>query len=133
MNRLIGITDLILSDEWDGLDENNFIMIIEYAKFLKQKLELWMFVPCDLDGNVLEKACESSVKGCRDCACSEYEKAKKRCLFEILSYEEDSKNYWYFGITEFNLIGVDKVEIVESLATYGLTLTETAKKQLGWI
>lgn len=29
--------------------------IERYAKFLKQPIELWMFVPCDEDGNVLEE------------------------------------------------------------------------------
>ena len=34
----------------------------EYAKFLRQLLELWMFVPCDKDGNVLEEPVFSPLK-----------------------------------------------------------------------
>ena len=29
--------------------------VLKYASFMKQKPELWMFVPCDEDGNVLEE------------------------------------------------------------------------------
>ena len=37
------------------LESNDLESIKNYAKFLSQKPEKWMFVPCDEDGNVLEE------------------------------------------------------------------------------
>jgi len=76
------------------------LRILKYANFLKQPLTLGMFVPCDEEGNVLEKLIYSDqvhiylnyyekqdyVKRCND-----YKKAKEKVLFEgfqIISNEE---------------------------------------------
>ena len=37
------------------LIDNFYNKCINYANFLKQPLTLGMFIPCDLDGNVLEE------------------------------------------------------------------------------
>jgi hypothetical protein len=92
----------------------------EYAKFLKQPLELWMFVPCDEDGNVLEEP-ELYNEVC------EYQKAKERCFFEGFEYKKalfftENKELFWHGKLHGN---------VESLTKYNLKLTQTAIKQLG--
>lgn len=138
MKKLIGMTAFIIYINSKEHSLRALTQIRDYANLLLLKLELWMFVPCKLvDGVwvVLEEPVYTDPSNLYYNAdyVKEYQEAKERCLFEILSYEEDSENYWYFGITEFNLIGVDKSEVIESLATYELNLTDTAKKQLGWI
>jgi len=49
MENLISMTDFVLSKKYTATGHEN------YANFLKQPLELWMFIPCDEDGNVLEE------------------------------------------------------------------------------
>ena len=57
MKKLISMTDFVLEQEKDvNLGFKQFTKnVYNYANFLKQPLELWMFVPCDEDGNVLEE------------------------------------------------------------------------------
>ena len=57
MKTLIGMTDFVLKQYEQCISSTG--RTYNYAKFLSQKLELWMFVPCDEDGNVFE---ECSVK-----------------------------------------------------------------------
>lgn len=62
MPRLV--SDIIVGDKevYYGLKQGTnykihqaFWKIEKYAKFLKQLLQLWMFIPSDLKGNVLEE------------------------------------------------------------------------------
>ena len=39
----------------DKVELNPLRVIYNYANFISQKPELWMFVPCDKEGNVLEE------------------------------------------------------------------------------
>jgi hypothetical protein len=102
--KLISMTDFVL-------EQNNFKVfrnqqILNYANFLKQPLELWMFVPCDENGDVLE---EPKTK---------WKSNEERCLFN----------------DEFNKETLDillQYENIESLVGYALRLTKTAIKQLG--
>lgn len=71
--------------------------ILRYAKFLKQHLELWMFVPCDEKGNVLE---EKSIFNTTDEdyifdseAFDNYKKAKERVLFEGFEFQDANEDY----------------------------------------
>lgn len=130
-----------------------------YALFLKQKLELWMFVPCQLvDGVwvVFEKTpeeFENFLRNSRDGGWwqeyyeyrDEFQEAKKRCLFEGFNlnidnnlYETPFKDFYlgiYFGnqyiALFFNDSEVCKLENIEDLVKYSITLTPTAKKQIG--
>lgn len=74
--------------------------ILAYANFLKQPLELWMFVPCGLEGNVLEEPKDDSYLGGRgetdvlkllrfEHETDQYQQAKKRCLFEGFEIVKD--------------------------------------------
>ena len=48
--KLISMTAFVLEDE-KKTTWNSYNLIVAYAKFLKQPLELWMFTPCELVGN----------------------------------------------------------------------------------
>ncbi len=60
----------------------------EYAKFLKQTPELWMFVPCDKEGNVLEEPdalpenLDQHSRFSHLEILEQYQKAKERVLFK---------------------------------------------------
>lgn len=130
--------------------------IISYADFLKQSLTLGMFVPCDLDGNVLEDT--YSTKPDRDDYFNEYggnpelyqhnmlhwrkyQEAKDRVLFEEFEYKKeskqlnnDSKVFLFFNNISCEVYFEGKTEhlfTVEELVKYNLVLTQSAKKQIG--
>jgi len=139
--KLVGMTNFVLEQEKIGLTYLTAIeKCINYAKFLKQPLELWMFVPCDEDGNVLEKPREFKNKFS---TFEKYQQAKERCLFEGFEIDTKkngnkyvSKKDWLiiFASTEndngiFRLFS--KFSNIESLIKYNIQLTQTAQKQIG--
>lgn len=157
-NKLIPMTDFVLSI-LNNTSPNNFVKGVEsiraYAEFLKQPLALWMFVPCDEDGNVLEQPCDiMNTDGCRDCACREFKRAKSRVLFEdaikidgspykctkrlLIDLAVDTPFRIYTelrypdGKIERNEFPNPKKPnmTIEDLVEYNLTLTETAIKQI---
>lgn len=59
MDKLISMTDFVIQQNMyyankDISVEKLQLNILNYAMFLQQPLTLGMFIPCDLDGNVLE-------------------------------------------------------------------------------
>jgi len=131
-----------------------------YDELLSQPLELWMLVPCDKDGNVLNEPKErdfytpmpdrdgnkvwNTNKGKFEAARKEYHAAKSRVLFE--GFELRCPNAVTDGrisitFTKSGGILLDKVcqdhfeniktiTKIDDLAGYDLTLTETAKNQI---
>lgn len=81
--------------------------IYNYATFLRQPLKLEMFVPCDEDGNVLEKPQMRPVRNLFDEEDMDYDaqelydyiKAKEKVLFE-LKIDNDYK----FDISDYKFI-----------------------------
>lgn len=159
-NKLVSMTEFVInsnekrmsSNPYNERDyDNDFICeVVEYAKFLKQPLALWMFVPCDEDGNVLEQPCDiMNTDGCRDCACREFKKAKSRVIFEgfkIIDFEEhQTETLKYTRFLQWDDIEIaSKKEwednwdfeypTIESLSLNNnleITLTETAKQIYG--
>ncbi|WP_407498840.1 hypothetical protein [Elizabethkingia anophelis] len=157
-NKLIPLSDFVLKTVhtpnvneaicWEQTEER-LQKIYKYTQFLKQSLALWMFVPCDEDGNVLEQPCDiMNTDDCRDCACREYKRAKSRVLFEgfrIVDFEEhqvDSlKHTSYLQWDDIDLISKKDweeewnfedytVEFLLTEPTAEITLTETAIKQI---
>ena len=55
--KLISMVDYVLQQcpnkKLQFTDALSIVSIVNYANFLKQPLKLWMFVPCDEEGNVL--------------------------------------------------------------------------------
>ena len=119
MKILIGMTEFVLLG-WNGNNIN-----INYAKFISQKLELWMFVPCDEDGNVFEEWHDIDNRNVL------YDEAKERCLFEGF----EMIPYANAVIKENYMIDFDYVEnsSIELLLRHEIefTLTPTALKQIG--
>lgn len=130
--KLISMTDFVLEQnknlQWT--DNDNLQTIINYAEFLKQPLELWMVVPCDENGNILE---DPDIYGEEseelDNYRKEFQQAKERCLFEGF-YVKDG-----IVFTPGNIVMVQKSLLekitVENILGYGYKLTQTAIKQLG--
>lgn len=126
--------------------ENMFNKVINYANFLKQPLELWMFVPCDKDGNVLEEPIhifsdypqkEKSKMYQSNILTIEYQKAKNRVLFE--GFKVHDLNGRFSIETEngtvitysFVLGRFIYVSTIESGSNAELQLTQEALNQIG--
>ena len=107
--------------------ERDLAKIYNYCTFLQQPLELWMFVPCDENGDVLE-AVPYYADGIEKV--NEYKKAKERCLFEgfkSVPFSNSVKKGKY--IIDFNY--TENINI-ESLLHHDIVfeLTQVALKQL---
>ena len=132
MKNLIGMVDFVLNQgetstldtdqgDWYFKEQSKLDKIRSYANFLKQPLELWMFVPCKLvDGVwvVLEEK-----KPFQD-NYFEFQEAKKRCLFE--GFEVRKGNWLLNGNIDIDEEFCQGLSI-ESLVKYNLELTPTAK------
>ena len=111
-----------------------------YSKFLSQPLELWMFVPCNEDGNVLEEPKDKNL--CEYCPIGSWKSDSKGNSCEGSKCDVASENYidvlneakervLFEGIfSEYDLEQIFKHKTIEDLIPYDLTLTDTAKKQI---
>ncbi|HFI4796469.1 TPA: hypothetical protein ACGQK4_002188 [Elizabethkingia anophelis] len=141
-NKLVPMTEFVLSI-LNNTSPNNFVKGVEsiraYAEFLKQPLELWMFIPCDENNVPLMKP--DYLGGETYKRWNDYDYAKSRVLFEGFEIEQ-SKSRIGFYLPEYNCIDYSIVQnnfsspskyltTIEDLIIYsGLTLTETAIKQI---
>ena len=163
MEKLISMVEFTLNVPVQGMEvqsigiqgNNRYQKCIKYANFLKQKLELWMFVPSKfVDGEwvVLEepkgqKCCGGIQK---DCGCmgelwynqellDEYLESKSKVLFEGFyehlysvsnnKIEINLETLWFSDI-QHNGICYGQVKTVEDLIQFDLNISETAKNQL---
>ena len=121
MKNLISMVNYVLQDE--SMSSSN---IVNYAKFLKQPLELWMFVPCDDLGNILvlgENTCHYDFEV--------EEQAKERCLFEGCVYDQEMDAVRKdTGLMIFS-VKYESNDTIEDLVKYNLQLTKRAIKQIG--
>lgn len=148
MEKLISMTEFVLSYKYTNEtpvynQQSDKLRTIErYAEFLNQPLKLGMFIPCDLDDNVLEEP-DGSLSGVSaHLYVEEHREAQERVLFEgfelieistnlkiVINQEKDCQVFAnqyqnvYYKCNEF-----DKIE---DLYKYNLTLTQTALKQIG--
>jgi hypothetical protein len=152
MEKLMSMTDFLL-EQSQNLHNNqkhrnfNLGMLdfvtnsLKYARLLKQPLELWMFVPCDDDGTVLEEKNFNKVSWELN---DYYQQAKERCLFdgfEIIKQNFSGKDYRLVRNKDTYVFFYDKIKnkweqvndykTIESLVFYNLTITATALKQIG--
>ena len=139
--KLISMIEFILSEKViSALEyEESYKMIRSYANFLKQFLKLGMFVPCDEDGDVLEKP-EDYEKRLPNMMTEyndevyRYKQAKEKVLFKGFKI---NGNYIYYGHFMVCLISEIELYTVESLLnhfipeTEEVQLTESALKQIG--
>jgi len=114
MKHLIGMTD--------------FLPEHPYSKFLKQALKLWMFVPCDEDGNVLEEPI------CQEYALAnqKYQQAKERCLFKgITRYKICNDGSFHICYNKNQMVIINKKDKIENIVDCDIQLNKTALKQIG--
>lgn len=115
--------------------------IKKYADFLKQPLNLGMFVPCDLDGNVLSrpplyidyKNEEGGNKELFQFNLELYNESKERVLFKgfyLISEEDCSHNIVSNGKTRLVIRKNSKLK-VEWIVFKNIELTKSAIKQIG--
>lgn len=93
MEKLTSMVDFVLEctkksplEPYEQVNETFINKVINYANFLKQPLEIWMFVPCKLVGDVwvvLEEPVYTnpSNKFYNEVYVKEYQQAKERCFF----------------------------------------------------
>lgn len=165
MDKLISMVDFVLEQisernkepEYDSFEFME--KVSNYAKFLKQPLTLGMFVPCDLDGNVLEIPHEDNSKygnigidGKFNNAqffkeSEEYQEAKERVLFEgweimqrigdsIVVFNDNSDiiefiNYKVWIFDEYQGVNINELYFYSEKEDIPFRLTESAKKQIG--
>jgi hypothetical protein len=134
MKNLISMTDFVLK-QIKSKSNYKIEKIDNYANFLKQPLELWMFIPCDLiQGKIVILNEENN----------HYQQAKERCLFdgfEIIKQNFSGKDYRLVRNKDTYVFFYDKIKnkweqvndykTIESLVFYNLTITATALKQIG--
>lgn len=128
--KLISMTDFVLKQADNCMFYDK---VRNYAKFLKQPLELGMFIPCDENNTLLEepenpKQSPESFK-----KYDEYVKAKERVLFEgfhilngWLCYPNG--NILCSILTTDDLLDLT-IEWFLTHAKQSITLTETAKNR----
>lgn len=129
--KLISMTDFVLTKD--------STYIFKYANFLKQPLELWMFIPCNDNGVVLEEP-KTDFKYLKGSVgydeVKEYNQAKERVLFEGFTFKEIKTSYEHYYIVnndKITWLSWNKSKTVENLLDYNqeIKLTPTAIKQLG--
>lgn len=148
--KLTSMTDFVLEQMKEvTLDGTGVVCarIGNYANFLKQNLNLGMFVPTDEAGNVLKEPerwkdyllAPESFDGNKEWyELYAYQQAKERVLFE--GFELVNENYHIFVQSDKLDIRFSKKDksidsfrfkYIEDLTSRNLTLTETALKQIG--
>ena len=132
-NESFGVTNEIINKD------AFFNKVRSYCKFLKQTPQLWMFVPCDSEGNVLEEPKEHFPTGNNSLEESiflkqkQYQQAKERCYFEGFVKCNRNENVNCLYNEELDLhIGAEfkHYQTIENLVDYNLTLTATAQKEI---
>jgi hypothetical protein len=146
MKKLIPMTDFVLEQVKRKVSIiSHMICIEDYANFLKQPLELWMFVPCDKEGNVLEEPKSDykpiafwnagEVDEKTNDLYREYQEAKDRVLFEGFEVDYSSKPLQIIKSDCMPHFLPDNLKIgrktVEHLVKYNLELTPAVIKQIG--
>lgn len=148
MEKLKGMTEYVLAMRNDETKDNirRFWACERYAKFLSHPLTLSMFIPCSLEGEVLDVP-RAGMHG-YDHVYKAYQAAKERVMFEGVIVEKD--NHY---ATKRTIISIGQIRIylrlefsdgsvdesfmpnsenktIEDLVPYVLPLTESAKKQI---
>lgn len=138
--KAIKFTDLTSISNYQ---KDAYSKIINYANFLSLTPEIWQFVPCDSDGNVLEEPLLEHFTDCTDeqnakdyiYNLEKYQTAKERCYFEGFEFVE-KYSYGFKLRVAFDdyeeFITILNEETIEDLLTYSVnfdwTLTATAQK-----
>lgn len=108
-------------------------MVYRYGKLLKTSNKLDTFVPCDEDGNVLDKPERIHFNTDFDykAELSVFEEAKGKVLFEGFVLKEKGKNQFIVTHEVGGDYWVMENECLEDIIEWDLELTESARKQTG--
>jgi hypothetical protein len=130
--KLISMTDFILEQN-NNIDRTNheiLQLLVDYAIFLKQPLNLGMFITCDEDGNVLNKPIFDELQPINemDAIYDEYKAAQKRVLFKDFFLKNDCLETF-----EIKIFKIDELSnhTIEDLVECNLTLTNHAIEVVG--
>ena len=149
MKTLIPLIEFVLDKNDFKSYRKNAEKIRAYAEFLNQDLKLWMFIPCDKEGNVLEEPLKYNewfseykkgfIHEYDSLVMKQYQEAKSKVLFKGFTIARINKDYvkikhknlstsYSYKTNKFHLIGV--LDKVSDLVNYNLTLTQTAQTQI---
>jgi hypothetical protein len=146
MKKLISMCDFVLEQntlnkgQYSGNRSQDKLIelysnIYNYAKFLKQPLELWMFVPCDENNDQITQRHyqyfdnDDEYNG----YLNQYQQAKERCLFEGFEFQRETNNYYFLIYNSRYTFTLNKKakSTIEDLINKDLQPTPTALKQIG--
>jgi len=137
MKTLQSTTDFVLANCYHNSD------VYLHAKTLKLKPELWMFVPTDENGNVLEQCNE--ICACECDKIKEYRTALSKVWFKgfewntaefcdepMLELENKDGKYFLYDCVDKNFQDSEDnfISILEDLIPYNLEITENFGKNL---
>ena len=127
MKNLISMTDFFFYIDNNREFARNYDRILAYAKFLKQPLELWMFVPCDENGDVLEEPI------CQEYALAnqKYQQAKERVLFDGWNVNFETGIKTCISNESEYMLFLPSIMTIENILYTKPTLTPIALKQIG--
>ena len=139
--KLISMTDFVLEQDLEFKPTRTYKeLVINYANFLKQPLELWMFVPCLFTGGhnvVMEEPTRYPNDEYSTTEGQLYNEAKNKCLFNGFKIEFSSnttnilscngKKYAYSVNNKFQFYG--NIKLIEELNGNEIWLTQTAIKK----
>lgn len=113
-----------ITNEWCADDQIRLLdEISNYAQFLAQKPEKWMFVPCDEDGNVLEEPLHYTEFTREET--QKYQQALERVIFD--GFTSHNKNWLESEKISFILINNNRLaeykNIYDLINEYGDFLT----------
>jgi len=157
--KLISMTDYVLEQDLKMPVGRTVGQMVKYGLFLKQSLEIWMFVPCKLvDGVwvILEEpvivgyaGSEEMLYDAQKMRLEEYQQAKERVLFEGFEFQEyrnyptvsngrlkfifDEYGCWLEAYDNCEGQRINNIERLTqlNLSEEHLQLTPTAIKQIG--
>jgi len=142
IKKLISTTDRLLEIKKLPKDSLNWTYsqlekAFLQAEFVKQKLDVWMFAPCDEKGNILKEPYMVFADDNEEC--EDYIKlfceAKQRVLFE--GFKITDKGNFYFIEKDnsslfFRALKNTTKATIEDILFFDPELTETAIKQIGY-
>lgn len=149
--KLISMTDFVLEQETKyshvtrDATKNPFLLIVYYAKFLKQPLKLSMFVPADENGNILTEPedfeyylsdNEQYFNGDIEESVG-YANALEKVLFKGCEVRKIQRSHKYD--TDYYVVFFNSKQLwiswtnreIEDYTIFDLELTESALKQIG--
>ena len=146
---LIPLSEYILgmgnTSKIDMTDDECFSKIFNYTRFIIQPIKLGDFIPCDLDGNVLEKPMnhdkwlrnDQERRGFNNSEHEQFQEAESRVLFEGFELDDTTGSYHYIHNDKTNqgfMLSLDgsimssKLKTREDLTHLNLELTDNALK-----